>query len=168
MVAGADPPRRGPRARGPLVRLAAAAAVVPVTASIGRAMLALLEHPDSATPAYVVWLCRRALCDAASPSIAGAVDPSVPGVVLGAAWVAAAICFGVALGVRRFGWITLPLAVVQGVVAIVVWNPIAFSVAQGAWWGQVLIIGVFVVVVALCRILSRSADSASRMRSHGE
>lgn len=125
----------------------AIAVLMPAVTALGYWIATLYAGPDGLLQTYQFRLCRRGNC-LGSGIQAGPSEVVNAGAILALPWMVAAVGVGLALLLRRRGWMTVPLTIVHALFALTMWNQIAYAMAAGAWWGQIILL-VFVLGLPL-------------------
>lgn len=138
--------RRPRRPRPQLTRkvvllLVAIAVLTPAVTALGFAVATLYAGPDGLLQTYQFRLCRRGNC-LGDGIQRGPSEVATAGAMLWLPWVVAAVGLGLALLLRRRGWLTVPLTILHVLFALTMWNQIVYAMAGGAWWGQLLLLAV--------------------------
>lgn len=117
----------------------AIAVLMPAVTALGYWVATLYAGPDGLLQTYQLRLCRRGNC-LGSGVQQGPSEVATAGAILGLPWMVAAVGLGLALLLRRRGWLTVPLTIVHVPFALTMWNQIASAMAGGAWWGQLILL----------------------------
>lgn len=119
--------------------LVAIAVLMPAVTALGFWVATLYAGPDGLLQTYQLRLCRRGSC-LGDGLQRGPSEVATAGAMLGLPWLVAAVGLGLALLLRRRGWLTVPLTIVHVLFALTMWNQIAYALAGGAWWGQIILV----------------------------
>lgn len=119
--------------------LVAIAVLMPAVTALGSWVATLYAGPDGLLQTYQLRLCRRGNCIGSSMQH-GPSEVATAGAALGLPWMVAAVGLGLALLLRRRGWLTVPLTIMHVPFALTMWNQIAYAMAGGAWWGQLILL----------------------------
>ncbi|SDH98920.1 hypothetical protein [Agrococcus jejuensis] len=134
------PKRPRPRLTLKVVLLLVAIAVLmPAVTALGSWIATLYAGPDGLLQTYQFQLCRRGSC-LGDGIQRGPSEVATAGAILGLPWMVAAVGLGLSLLLRRRGWMTIPLTIVHVLFALTMWNQIAYAMAGGAWWGQIILV----------------------------